>query len=199
MSTVTVVMADPPARAAEALGAAGHTIVTTASDAGLTAAISSARRSADGSPLVLWGAGAAGGRILMIAALEGGVDAVIAVAPLVDPLAGALAGALAGLRERPAAAVSDIGRLTALARQPRPVRHAAKIRCPLLIQVADEDDANPPSAVMRAAWRSGADVRHYPCDAAGLAAGGAFLELAAAHQLVFLRQRLLHGKPLPQS
>jgi hypothetical protein len=69
------------------------------------------------------------------------------------------------------------------------VRYAATITCPLLIQVADEDDANPPSAVMRAAWRSGADVRHYPCDQAELLAPATF-ERVLEHQLVFLRQRL---------
>jgi hypothetical protein len=184
---VTVVMADPPAGAAEALAAAGH-VVSVAGGA-VAGALSDAHRSSDGRPLVLWGAGARGGEMLRIAAVEGGVDGVIAVAPHVDPLGAAIAGARAGLRERPAAVLNDLGRVAALARAPRPVRLAARIMCPVLIQVADEDDANPPDAAMKAAWRAGADVRHYPCDEAEMLAPGT-IERVLEHQLGFLRQRI---------
>lgn len=176
MSGVTIVMADPPARAVDALAAAGHEVVQTDTEFG---------RVPNSAAVVLWGAGEAGGAALRAAAVRGGIAGVIAVAPHVDPLA----AALTELRARPSAALGRAGELLAVARGPRPVRDAARIACPVLIQVADEDDANPPSAAMKAAWNAGADVRHYPCDEAELLSTDTFA-LALEHQLVFLRHRM---------
>jgi hypothetical protein len=76
-----------------------------------------------------------------------------------------------------------------LARDHRPARHAAKLRCPVLIQVADEDPDPIVNSAMRAAWKAGADVRHYQCATDELFEQS-FCERLVEHELVFLRQRL---------
>jgi hypothetical protein len=135
--------------------------------------------------LVLLGAGYDGGRILELAAGDARVAAVIAVAPIVD----GRAQALATVRRSPLQAISEFKALAQLAREHRPIRYASQLRCPVLIQVADEDPSDEVAPAMRAAWTAGADVRHYPCDRSDLL-GAEHLERVVEHQLVFLRQRL---------
>jgi hypothetical protein len=135
--------------------------------------------------LVLLGTGYDGGRILELAAGDVRVAAVIAVAPIVD----GRAQALHALRSSPIQALGELGRWVALAREHRPIRYASQLRCPVLIQVADEDPSDEVAPAMRAAWTAGADVRHYPCDRSDLL-GAEHLERVVEHQLVFLRRRL---------
>lgn len=73
--------------------------------------------------------------------------------------------------------------------QYRPIRFAAALTCPTLVQVADEDTMASPKAAMQAAWRARADVRRYPCDHMDMLQGGPWFEPAAEHQAHFLRQR----------
>jgi hypothetical protein len=135
--------------------------------------------------LVLLGAGYDGGRILALAAGDPRVRAVIAVAPIVD----GRAQALHALRGSPIQALGELGRLAHLAREHRPIRYASQLRCPVLMQFADEDPSDEVASGMRAAWTAGADVRHYPCDRSELL-GAEHLERVVEHQLVFLRRRL---------
>jgi len=69
-----------------------------------------------------------------------------------------------------------------------PGRSAAKLRCPLLVQIADEDQIVPPASAMKYAVAGRAEVRHYPCDHFDVYPGFAFHEAAVAHQVVFLRR-----------
>ncbi len=72
----------------------------------------------------------------------------------------------------------------------RPGRHAAKITCPLLVQVADEDEVVPPEVSMWMAEKGRAEVRHYPGDHFDVYPGRAFFDQVVAHQLAFLRRHL---------
>lgn len=72
----------------------------------------------------------------------------------------------------------------------RPGRFASRIRCPVLVQVADEDRTAPVAAAMRAAWNARADVRHYPCDHFDVYPGSEWFEPVVEHQLQFLGHRL---------
>lgn len=71
----------------------------------------------------------------------------------------------------------------------RPVRHAAQLRCPLLVQIADLDRSSPPHAAAKAAVAGRAEVRHYPCDHFDIFTG-AWQRRAAEHQVAFLRRQL---------
>ncbi|MGW5386896.1 alpha/beta hydrolase [Nocardia sp. NPDC003963] len=72
----------------------------------------------------------------------------------------------------------------------RPVRAAAALNLPVLVQIADFDRGAPPYAAARAAFAARAEVRHYPCDHFGVWPGNPFFEPAVAHQLLFLRRHL---------
>lgn len=72
----------------------------------------------------------------------------------------------------------------------RPVRDAARIRCPVLVQVADEDRTAPVAAAMRAAWLARAEVRHLPCDHFDVYPGGEWFEAAVEDEISFLRRHL---------
>jgi fermentation-respiration switch protein FrsA (DUF1100 family) len=72
----------------------------------------------------------------------------------------------------------------------RPIRRAAAVSCPVLVQVADEDRTVPPASQMDAGQRSRAEVRHYPCDHFDVHPGGEWFETAVEHQLAFLTRRL---------
>lgn len=72
----------------------------------------------------------------------------------------------------------------------RPIRHAGRLRCPVLVQVADRDRTAPPAAARKAAYRARADVRGYPCDHFDIYPGAAWFEPAVEHQLLFLRRHL---------
>jgi pimeloyl-ACP methyl ester carboxylesterase len=75
----------------------------------------------------------------------------------------------------------------------RPARKATAVRCPVLVQVADEDRSVPPASQMAAGERSRAEVRHYPCDHFDVHPGGEWFEPAVEHQVAFLRRRLGSG------
>lgn len=72
----------------------------------------------------------------------------------------------------------------------RPIRHAKRLTCPTLVQIADEDTMASPKAAGAAAWRARADVRHYPCDHIDVLPGHPWFEPTAEHQLHFLRRHL---------
>ncbi|KRA32374.1 MULTISPECIES: alpha/beta hydrolase [unclassified Nocardioides] len=81
----------------------------------------------------------------------------------------------------------------------RPIRFAARLRSPLLVQVGELDTVAPPTAAHRAASKAGqhASVRTYPVghfdvyDGAGLAA-------ALADQITFLHEHLSTTHPTPE-
>jgi uncharacterized protein len=72
----------------------------------------------------------------------------------------------------------------------RPARHAASLRCPLLVQIADFDRSAPPRASAKAAEAGRAEVRHYPCDHFDVWPGRDWFEPTLEHQLHFLRRHL---------
>lgn len=72
----------------------------------------------------------------------------------------------------------------------RPVRTVDQIGCPVLVQIADDDQIAPPRPAERAAEKARAEVRHYPCDHIDVYPGHAYFEPALAHQLFFLRRHL---------
>lgn len=72
----------------------------------------------------------------------------------------------------------------------RPGRHAASIRCPVLVQIADFDRSAPPHSAAQAAFRARAEVRHYPCDHFDVWPGKDWFEPAVTHQIFFLTRHL---------
>ena len=153
------------------------------------AAVAVARAMPQVRRIVLWGADRAGGDVLRVAAEDGDIAAVISLTPAVD----GLASLLHALRGAGASAVARApGRLRTALRTAadRPIRHASALRCPVLVQVADEDSIAPVGAAMRAAWKARADVRHYPCDHGDVGPGAEWFEHVLGHQLAFLRLRL---------
>jgi fermentation-respiration switch protein FrsA (DUF1100 family) len=76
----------------------------------------------------------------------------------------------------------------------RPIRRAAGVSCPVLVQVADDDRTVPPASQMAAGERARAEVRHYPCDHFGVHPGGEWFETAVEHEIGFLSRRLA-GSP----
>lgn len=72
----------------------------------------------------------------------------------------------------------------------RPGRKASRVRCPLLVQVADHDAITPPAPAMRVAQRAPqGELRSYPGDHFDLYFGDRF-ESAVADQLDFLGRAL---------
>jgi len=72
----------------------------------------------------------------------------------------------------------------------RPVRDVDQICCPVLVQIADDDQTAPPRAAEKAAEKARAEVRHYPCDHIDVYAGHRWFEPVMEHQLFFLRRHL---------
>ncbi|HWH30361.1 MAG TPA: alpha/beta fold hydrolase [Mycobacteriales bacterium] len=72
----------------------------------------------------------------------------------------------------------------------RPAKHAADLRCPVLVQIADFDRSAPPHAAAKAAFKARAQVRHYPCDHFDVWPGHEWFEPAVEHQVHFLRRHL---------
>ncbi|BDX33677.1 putative hydrolase, alpha/beta fold protein [Mycobacterium antarcticum] len=72
----------------------------------------------------------------------------------------------------------------------RPASKAGRIRCPVLMQIADHDQVAPAHSARRIAERIGASTQHYPCDHFDVYTGMAFHEQVAAHQVEFLRRVL---------
>ncbi len=82
----------------------------------------------------------------------------------------------------------------------RPVLHAARLPCPILVQIGDRDSVVPASAAQRAAELAGerATVIHYPFDHfEGL--HGAGLDRILDDQLAFLRRTLQLPEPVAQA
>ncbi|WP_174183815.1 alpha/beta hydrolase [Nocardia barduliensis] len=72
----------------------------------------------------------------------------------------------------------------------RPIRFAAKVRCPVLFQIADFDRSVSVDAAMRAATRARAQIRHYPCDHFDVYPGKPWHEQVREHQAQFLTRTL---------
>jgi pimeloyl-ACP methyl ester carboxylesterase len=73
----------------------------------------------------------------------------------------------------------------------RAISQMDKLRCPILVQIADRDAIAPPAAARAAAWRAKGrvEVREYPCSHFEIYVGE-WLERAVADQLHFLRRHL---------
>ncbi|MEU1982892.1 alpha/beta fold hydrolase [Nocardia sp. NPDC019395] len=76
----------------------------------------------------------------------------------------------------------------------RPARTAARLRLPVLVQIADFDRGAPPDAAAKAAFAARAEVRHYPCDHFGVWPGNPCFEPAVRHQVMFLRRHLMAAR-----
>jgi pimeloyl-ACP methyl ester carboxylesterase len=76
----------------------------------------------------------------------------------------------------------------------RPLKDAADVRCPVLVQIGDFDLSAPPQAAAKAAFRARAEVRHYPCDHFDLFPGKPWHEAAVSHAVGFLTRKL---RPAP--
>jgi dienelactone hydrolase len=63
---------------------------------------------------------------------------------------------------------------------------AAKLRVPVLIQVADYDQCAPAHAAMTVAVKARAQVRHYPCDHFDVYPGKRWHDAVVSHQIRFL-------------
>lgn len=72
----------------------------------------------------------------------------------------------------------------------RPIRFAAKLACPLLVQIADDDQNVPVAAEVRLAALGRAEVRHYPGDHFDVYPRGPIHALVAEHQVAFLARHL---------
>ncbi|MEW5808730.1 MAG: alpha/beta fold hydrolase [Actinomycetota bacterium] len=68
----------------------------------------------------------------------------------------------------------------------RPVRVAASIRCPVLIQIGDRDRSAPPHSAAAAAAKCGAEVRRYDADHFDVWPGGTCFDGVLADQRTFL-------------
>jgi pimeloyl-ACP methyl ester carboxylesterase len=75
----------------------------------------------------------------------------------------------------------------------RPIRFAARIDCPTLVQIADFDRSAPPQAAAKAAFKARAEVRHYPCDHFDVWPGKPWFDPAVEHQVAFLTRVLRPG------
>src|SRR3954452_12864785 len=71
-----------------------------------------------------------------------------------------------------------------------PLKQAAEVRCPVLVQIADFDRSAPPHAAAKAAFRARAEVRHYPGDHFDLFPGKPWHDHAVDHAVRFLTRHL---------
>jgi uncharacterized protein len=73
----------------------------------------------------------------------------------------------------------------------RAIAKMDRVRCPVLVQIADRDSVAPPAAARVAAWRAKGhvEVREYPCAHFDIYTGD-WRERAVADQLHFLRRHL---------
>lgn len=85
--------------------------------------------------------------------------------------------------------------ITAELGKQRPIKLADKVRCPVLVQIADFDRSAPPHSAQKAAFKARAEVRHYPGDHFDLFAGFPFHAAALEHQVHFLTRHLGVAKP----
>jgi pimeloyl-ACP methyl ester carboxylesterase len=80
----------------------------------------------------------------------------------------------------------------------RAITRIDRVRCPILVQIADRDSIAPPAAARAAAWRAKGrvEVREYPCAHFDIYVDG-WQERASADQLHFLRRHLGTAVPEP--
>ncbi|MXP20395.1 alpha/beta fold hydrolase [Gordonia sp. HNM0687] len=69
-------------------------------------------------------------------------------------------------------------------------KSAEAVDAPVLMQIADFDQATPAHAAAKAAFKARAEVRHYPCDHFDVFAGNDWFEPAVNHQIDFLTRHL---------
>ncbi|UXA19606.1 alpha/beta hydrolase [Mycobacterium sp. SMC-4] len=74
---------------------------------------------------------------------------------------------------------------------------AKKLRCPLLVQIADFDQYVPAGAVAATAAHGRAQVHRYPCDHFDVWPGHGWFDKAAADQVAFLQRTLLSSASSP--
>lgn len=67
---------------------------------------------------------------------------------------------------------------------------AAKLRCPLLVQIADFDRFVPAESIVKVAVRGRAEVHHYPCDHFDVWPGHDWFDKVVDHQLAFIVRAL---------
>lgn len=67
-----------------------------------------------------------------------------------------------------------------------PLRRAADVTCPVLVQITDLDRSAPPQASAKAAVRARARVHHYPCDHFDVFSGFAWHDAVVEDQVRFL-------------
>lgn len=70
----------------------------------------------------------------------------------------------------------------------RPGTAASRLRCPVLVQIADQDQSAPPRPAVVAAERARATVHHYPCDHFDVYPSGAWHRKVMADQVAFVRR-----------
>jgi fermentation-respiration switch protein FrsA (DUF1100 family) len=182
--------------------AGGHVFVVAAADPAVAAAIA-VTPATDGTAALSAGVRRDGPAYALRLTALGLRDLVAALrgrAPVLAPLAGApgevaaltAPGALEAYRgiAGPTWRNELAARLFLQVASYRPVRHAERIRCPMLVQIADADQSAPPLAAMRAAELARAEVRHYPCDHFDVFPGRRWFEHAVSHQVDFLRRHL---------
>ena len=81
----------------------------------------------------------------------------------------------------------------------RPIRSAPKVRCPLLLCVADEDQVTPPGPAVKAALAAPkGELRRYPIGHFEIYGGQRGFEAAVTDQVDFLRRHLLPDAPVLQ-
>jgi len=81
-----------------------------------------------------------------------------------------------------------------------PLRRAADITCPVLVQIADFDRSSPPQAAAKAAVRARARVHHYPGDHFDVFPGFAWHDAVVDDQVRFLTEVLSAARvPRPAS
>jgi len=74
-----------------------------------------------------------------------------------------------------------------------PLKAAARLRVPLLVQIADFDRSAPPHAAAKAAFAGRAEVRHYPGDHFDVFPGKPWHRAAVEHAVTFLTRHLANG------
>ncbi|MCW2785767.1 MAG: alpha/beta hydrolase [Marmoricola sp.] len=77
-----------------------------------------------------------------------------------------------------------------------PTRAAKDVSAPVLVQIADFDQSAPPYAAAKAAFKAGAEVRHYPGDHFDLFPGKPFHAAAVQHATSFLTRHLTPAESL---
>lgn len=72
----------------------------------------------------------------------------------------------------------------------RPIRVTGRLRCPVLVQIGNNDRSAPSRAAAQAAAKAGAEVRRYDCDHFDVWPGAQWFTSAVADQQEFLTETL---------